>query len=68
MDSVFKAKGLAGPFRLDSAYLRFHDHGLDNAFRGPLRRLPDRTIVRAEDYEARLAEYEAAKRARNTGD
>ena len=65
MDSVFKARTFGGPFRLDAAYLHFHDHRLDNAFSGPLRRLPDRTLVRAEEYEARLAGYEA-KRTQDT--
>ena len=36
----------------------FHNHRLDNTYNGRyIVRLPDRTLVYADEYEQRLAEY-----------
>lgn len=51
----------AGPFRLTAADRIFHDHGrFDPANKGRLlRRLPDWSLVYADEYEERFREYEA---------
>ena len=47
---------------------QYHNYWLDPTFRGRyIRRLPDRTLVYADEYEERLQEYEerrAKERAR----
>lgn len=54
---------------IDRARETWHNYHLDMAFTGAyLRRLPDRTLVPAEEYEQRLKEYlekqEAKKEAK----
>ena len=45
-------------FRITPALRRKHDYRQDTAFDGRyLMRLPDRTLVPADEYEERLAEY-----------
>jgi len=52
---------IIGPWRMKTADRIFHNHRLDfTAFRH-LRRLPDRTLVYAEEYEERLRQYEARR-------
>jgi len=46
-------------FNVSAALRDKHDYRQDVARNGRyLRRLPDRTLVPAEDYEARLAEWQ----------
>ncbi len=55
---------IIGQFKLKLADRIYHDHRLDvTGFRGLMRRLPDRTLVYARDYEQRLREYEARAKA-----
>lgn len=55
---------MPGQFRVDRARREHHrnDHAGDPA-RTHLRRLPDRSLVRADRYDAALAAYEAERAA-----
>jgi hypothetical protein len=48
-----------------------HNYWLDSAFRASggryLKRLPDRTLVYADEYEKRLREYEAQRAKEQMG-
>jgi len=56
---------IIGPWRMKAADRIFHDHRLDfTAFKGLMRRLPDRTLVYATEYEERLRQYEAQLKAK----
>ena len=56
---------IVGQFRMKLADRIYHDHRFDvTAFRGLMRRLPDRTLVYTADYERRLQEYEAQAKAK----
>ena len=47
-----------GPFSLPRDYVLFHNHELDPVTAGKrLRRLPDLSLVPAEEYAARLQAY-----------
>ena len=49
---------LKGAFRVTPALREKHDYRRDSAWNGRyLLRLPDRTLVPADEYGARLAEY-----------
>ena len=51
-------------FRVSSALRDKHDYRQDTAWTGDyLRRLPDRVLVPAADYERRLAEYREKQEA-----
>ncbi len=57
---------IIGPWSMKAADRIFHDHRLDfTAFKGPMRRLPDRMLVYASEYEERLREYEAQLKAKS---
>ena len=50
--------GIKSLFRVSAGLRDKHDYRQDSAWTGQyLRRLPDRTLVPAADYERRLAEY-----------
>ncbi len=49
---------LKGAFRVTTALREKHDYRQDTAWNGRyLMRLPNRSLVPAEDYETKLAEY-----------
>jgi hypothetical protein len=49
-------------FKLTREGRIYHSHHLDTTFKGRrLRRLPDMTLVYADEYEERLKEYEEAE-------
>lgn len=51
---------------IDRARENWHNYQQDTSFDGTyLRRLPDRTLVPAEEYEERLKEYLAEQEAEN---
>lgn len=53
---------------INGAILRKHDYRQDTAFDGRrLVRLPDRTLVYADEYEERLREYEERQQAASEG-
>ncbi len=55
---------IIGQFRMKVADRIYHDHTLDlTAYKGLMRRLPDRTLVYTVDYEQRLREYEERMKA-----
>ncbi len=57
---------IIGQFRMKIADRIFHDHRLDfTAFKGLMRRLPDRTLVYSRDYEERLREYEVREKSKS---
>ena len=51
---------------INRARENWHNYHQDTAFDGTyLRRLPDRTLVPAEEYEERLKEYLEAQKSEN---
>jgi hypothetical protein len=44
---------IVGPFRITNALRLYHNHRLDSSYCGYIRRLPDRTLVYASEYEER---------------
>jgi hypothetical protein len=60
MDEI---EDIAKRFKLSRQAMLFHSHHLDPAFNGRrLRRLPDMSLVYADEYEERLKEYESAQK------
>jgi len=57
---------IIGPWSFKAADRLYHNHRLDfTAFKGLMRRLPDRTLVYASEYEERLRRYEAQLKAKS---
>jgi len=57
---------IIGPWSFKAADRLYHNHRLDfTAFKGLMRRLPDRTLVYARDYEERLRQYEEQLKAKS---
>jgi len=57
---------IIGPWSFKAADRLYHNHRLDfTAFKGNMRRLPDRTLAYTSEYEERLREYEAREKAKS---